>query len=180
MSVIPSSLIPGLKRDCLSFWEVAAQSVGNISPAASPTLLLPLVFASAGEATWLAFLFATVALFFVALNVNHFARRSASPGALYTFVAQGLGPSWGMLAGWSLVIAYIFTAAAVLAGAAHYSRALLHAAGALGSDTVLALTFCAIGVTLVWVIARRDIQISTRTLLVIEFTTIAVILALGK
>ena len=153
--------------------------MANISPSSSPTLLVPLVFASAGDGTWLAFLFATVAMSFVALNVNQFARRSASPGALYTFAAQGLGPTWGVLAGWSLVIAYLFTAAAVLAGSAQYARVLLRQAGLPGSETLLALVLVGAGAAVVWLIAYRDIKLSTRTLLVLEFATVAVILALA-
>src|SRR5690348_8258316 len=106
----------GLRRDCLSFMEVVAQSVANIAPSATPALIVPVVFASAGHGSWIAYAFATIALLLVTYHINQFARRSASPGALYTFVAQGLGPTWGVISGWSLVIAYLLTGCAVLCG----------------------------------------------------------------
>src|SRR5215472_12538559 len=117
----------GLRRNCLSFLEVVAQSVANIAPSATPALIIPVVFASAGDGLWAAYAFATVALLFVTYHINQFARRSASPGALYTFVAQGMGPAWGVVSGWSLVIAYLLTGSAVLCGSAIYVGVLLTA-----------------------------------------------------
>src|SRR5437868_15280821 len=89
-----------LNRDALSFLEVVAQSVANIAPSATPALIIPLVFATGGNGTWLAYALATVALLFVTPQLNVFASRSASPGALYTFTRQGLGVRAGALSGW--------------------------------------------------------------------------------
>src|SRR5215469_11207180 len=110
----------GLRRNCLSFIEVVAQSVANIAPSATPALIIPAVFSITGQGLWLTYAFSTVALLFVTCHINQFAKRSASPGALYTFVAQGMGPGWGVISGWSLVIAYLITGAATLCGAANY------------------------------------------------------------
>src|SRR6476469_8198554 len=118
--VSPDKSSGSLNRDALSFLEVVAQSVANIAPSATPALIIPLVFASAGNGTWLAYALATVALLFVTPQINVFASRSASPGALYTFTRDGLGLRWGALSGWSLFLAYVFTAAATLAGFANY------------------------------------------------------------
>ena len=67
--------------------------LANLGFAASqqivPALVIPVVFASAGYGTWLAYLFATLALLLLSLNINVFASRSASPGALYAFAGQG-------------------------------------------------------------------------------------------
>jgi amino acid transporter len=79
-----------LKKDTLSFSEVVAQSVANIAPSATPALIIPLVFASAGNGTWLAYAIATVAMLFMSAQINVFAKRSASPGALATFTTLGL------------------------------------------------------------------------------------------
>lgn len=86
---------PGLKRGALNLLEVVAQSVANIAPSATPALIVPLVFATARNGTWLAYLLATLAVLAVTVQINSFAARSASPGALCTFTAQGLGPTWG-------------------------------------------------------------------------------------
>src|ERR1700731_3690949 len=94
----------GLRSTCLSFPETLSQSVANISPTLTPVVIVPLVFASAGNGTWLAYLFATVGLILVGLNINQFAKRSASPGSLYSFISKGLGMHTGFLAGWCLIL----------------------------------------------------------------------------
>ena len=55
----------GLRRECLPFHEVLAQSIANIAPTVTPTVNAALVFASAGSGTWLTFLLAIIGLTFV-------------------------------------------------------------------------------------------------------------------
>jgi amino acid transporter len=168
-----------LRRDCLSSLDVLAQSVANIAPVATPALIIPLVFASGGNGTWLAYLLATLAMLLMTYHINQFARRSASPGALYTFTLEGLGPMWGVISGWSLVLAYLFTGASVLAGAANYVVLLAKLAFARESDFLVALlAIVALGGT-AWWIAYRDIQLSTRTMLTSEFISVSLILILA-
>ena len=178
-AALPAVAPSGLRRDCLTFWEVVAQSVANIAPTATPALIIPLVFASTGNGTWLAYGVATAALLLVAVNINQFARRSASPGALYTFVAQGLGPSWGVTSGWSLVIAYLFTGGATLCGAANYAGVLLRSIAPV--DVGLGVTFAAMIVTAIgaWYVAYKDIELSTRFMLFIEFISVGLIVLLA-
>ncbi|MGE5515203.1 MAG: hypothetical protein ACM31D_05225 [Bacteroidota bacterium] len=114
-----------MKKDHLSFADVVAQAVGTIAPSGSPAFVIPAVFISAGNATWLAYLFATLALVVLSLNINVFSKRSASPGALYAFAGQGLGPVWGAISGWALVIAYLFTGGAVISGSVNYALVVL-------------------------------------------------------
>ena len=168
----------GLKSECLSFWEVVAQSVANIAPSATPAFIIPLVFASARDATWLTYVLATLLLLLVTYHINRFAERSASPGALYTFVAKGMGVGCGVLCGWSLVIAYLFTGSAVMAGAANYVLVLLHLF--IGSRFDLPLAGVAIAVLAggAWWIAYSDIKLSARAMLWLEFISVGLILLL--
>ena len=103
--------------------------MANIAPSATPALVIPLVFATAGNGTWLAYLFATIAIALVAGNLNQFTKRSASPGSLYAYVAKGLGSNVGVIAGWALILAYILTASAVLCGFVNYANVLFEYAG---------------------------------------------------
>ena len=171
----PAAAHPGLRASCLSFPETLAQSVANISPTLTPVVIVPLVFASARAGTWLAYLFAMIGLVLVGANINQFARRSASPGSLYTFVSRGLGAPFGFLAGWSLLPAYVLTAMAVMAGTVNYATLLLHGIGLHAPP----LALYAAGTLGVWLIAYRDIRLSTRVMLVLEFVSMALILALG-
>src|SRR5580700_762409 len=82
----------GLKSAALSPSETLAQSVALIAPTGAPVMTVPLVFGLAGEGCALAFLISTVAILLGALNVNQFARISAAPGSLYTYITDHLHP----------------------------------------------------------------------------------------
>src|SRR6202050_4970467 len=106
----------GLRPQCLSYMEVLAQSIAVIAPSTVPAAILGLIFASAGAGTWLSFMRGMVGLVFVSFNINQFARRSASPGSLYTYIVRGLGPTAGVLGGWALLFAYMLTGISTLCG----------------------------------------------------------------
>ncbi len=165
----------GLKKTCLSFPEVLSQSIANISPTLTPVIIVPLVFASAGNGTWLAYLFATLGLIFVGMNINQFASRSATPGSLYSFTTRGLGVSAGFISGWCLIIAYLFTAMALLAGTVNYLDILLQMIH-IKIATVILFAVCA---GLAWFIAFKDITLSTRLMLGMEGLSMLLILVLG-
>jgi amino acid transporter len=171
-----SPQVSGLKREYLAVWEVMAQSVANIAPVAGPTLIIPLVFDSARGGTWLVYLAATIAMLLVSYHVNQFARRSASAGALYTFVFQGLGPTWGAISGWSLLIAYLGTAAAVLAGSANYVIVLVHLAIGARIDLAVALGAMLAVAGICWWLAYKDIRLSARFMLLVECCSVGLIL----
>ena len=111
----------GLHAGVLGPVETLAQSVSAVAPSTSPSLTIPLVFALAGNATWFVYLLATSAILLVGFCVSRFARISASPGSLYTYVANTLPPICGVTVAWGLLLAYIATGASVAGGAVYYS-----------------------------------------------------------
>jgi len=165
----------GLRSQCLSFTEVLAQSIANIAPSVGPVIGIPLVFATAGNGTWLTYLFATIAVVLVGYNINLFAKRSSSPGALYTFVSEGLGPAAGFISGWGLVLAYLLTASAVLAGMSNYTNVLL---GYVGMN-IQPMIICLVGALLAWLMVYRDIQVSAKLMLALEGISLLFIFILG-
>ena len=70
-----------LKSNALNFWEVSAQAVALISPSMTAALIVPLMFGTAGTAGWLCYLFGTIMLLFVAINLNQFASDTPPPAA---------------------------------------------------------------------------------------------------
>ena len=64
----------GLHKGVLSPLETLAQSVSTMAPSTSPSLTIPLVFALAGNGTWLVYLLTTVAMLLVGFCVSRFAR----------------------------------------------------------------------------------------------------------
>lgn len=173
---IPSNQsINGLKRECLSYSEVIAQSISVIAPSTVPAAVLGLIFASSGNGTWLSFLIGMTGLVFVSFNINQFARRSASPGSLYTYIVKGLGPTAGVLSGWSMLLAYLFTGMSTLCGFAIFGQTFL---SHIGIHTHI-LTLFAVGVAAGCCIAYKDIQLSAKLMLVLEGVSIVAILLLG-
>jgi amino acid transporter len=154
---------------------VLAQSVSVIAPSTVPAAVLGLIFASAGNGTWLSFLFGMVGLVLVSLNINQFARRSASAGSLYRYIVQGLGPAAGVLGGWALLFGYMLTGMSTLCGFVVTAQGLLGAAGLSVPSVVLSggATVAAI------YLAGRDVQLSARAMLAFEGAAIAAVLALG-
>jgi amino acid transporter len=166
----------GLKSESLSPLETLAQSVAAIAPTGAPVMTVPLVFALAGEGCAAAFLIATLGVLLVALNINQFARRSASPGSLYTYIAEHMHPRWGVVAGWALLIAYIGTAASVSAGVTNYANVILRDSFGIQAFPLL-LTALMAGIAC-W-LAYRDIQISARLMLWLQTASVALIAAIA-
>jgi amino acid transporter len=163
----------GLRQGVLSPMETLAQSVSTIAPTTTPVATIPLVCALAGNATWLAYLLATVAILLVAWCVGRFSRYTSSPGSLYTYAGMILPPWLGATAGWSLLLAYIATASSVIGGFYQYANLLIHdATGHVTSTALLAVIVTGISIWIAW----RDVKISTRVMLWIEAVSVLFII----
>jgi len=167
----------GLRPNALGLPALFAQSLAVISPTMTAVLIIPLAFASAGQGTWLAYAFGTVMLLFVVFCLNQFAKRSAFAGSMYAYTAKGLGPSSGVFSGWTLIWAYFFIAVAGMCGFAVFCAQLLSALGYHGS--VHPVIFFAISAVACWVIAYKDIRVSSILTMVLEAASVACITALA-
>jgi amino acid transporter len=165
----------GLKPNCLSFGEVLAQSFAVIAPTTIPASNIGLIVALSGNGAWLSFAIGLIGLVFVSININQFASRSASPGSLYAYIVKGLGPTAGVICGWSLVLAYLFTAMAVLCGFANFSGTFIGHLGIHPSP----ITLLAIGAGIAWYAGYKDIQLSAMAMLWLEGVSILMISVLG-
>ena len=155
----------GLRAGAVSPLETLAQSISSIAPTVAPTLTIPGVFGLAGNATWAVYALGAFSMVLVAISVRQFARRSASPGSLYEYAASVLPPSASLISGWSLLLAYAGTAAAVTGGFTNYGNLLLKAAFHFTLPTPL-LTAVSVGAA-AW-IAWRDLKLSARLMLWLE------------
>jgi amino acid transporter len=163
-----------LRRGCLNLWEVLAQSIAMLGPTMTPVLIVPLMYGSAGNASWLAYAFGSLMLLAVALNIREFASRSSSTGSLYTFARRAFGSRGSLLCGWALLWAYVFVGIAGLTGFAVFSRALLASVGMHPNALLTVLVSLGLGLAL----AYRDIRLSTITLLLLEGVSVSLILIL--
>jgi amino acid transporter len=167
--------VHGLRQNCLSFGEVLAQSFAVIAPTTIPASNLGLIVALSGNGAWLSFVIGLVGLVLVSININQFASRSASPGSLYSYIVKGLGPTAGVICGWSLVLAYLFTGMSVLCGFANFSSTMIGHLGIHPSS----ITLLAIGAGISWYAAYKDIQLSAMAMLWLEGASLVLIVVLG-
>jgi amino acid transporter len=174
---VGTSSPPGLRKHALGFPPLLAQSVALISPTMTAVLIIALAFGDSGQGTWAAYLFGTVMLLFVVLGLNQFARRSATAGSMYAYTARGLGPTAGVLSGWSLVWSYWGIATAGLAGFAIFAQQFLSGIGVHGS--VSPYVFFLISGFTCLTIAWKDIRISSLLTLALEAISVTIILALA-
>ncbi len=173
----PSTKKLGLKSNVLGLPALFAQSVAAISPTMTAVLIIPLAFASAGAGTWLAYAFGTVMLLTVVFCLNQFAKRSGARGSMYAYTGRGLGPRAGVLSGWTLIWSYFFIAVAGMCGFAVFSGQLLQALGYHGS--VHPIFFFALSAVLCWLVAYKDIRVSSLLILVLEGVSVTCITALA-
>ena len=163
----------GLRKQILSPLEVLAQSVSVIAPSSTPPITIPLVFALAGEGTWLAYALAMGTMMLIAFCIAEFARDSASPGSLYVYTRQTLPPVFAAVGAWALFFAYVVTAAGTAAAVIFLTYPFLGAWGTHVPVTVLA----ALSLGSVAWIAGRDIRLSTEAMLWIEVVSVLLIVA---
>lgn len=163
------SATTGLRPGILSPTETLAQSISTIAPTTTPAMTIPLVFALAGNGTWLAYLFAMAAILLIAFTISRFARHTSCAGSLYTYATSALPPLASGVAGWALLLAYVATGASVAGGFINYGNVLLlNLVGHETNPAALAL----VCVMLACLIAYYDVQISARLMLWIEAVSV--------
>lgn len=168
----------GLRRGVMSGPELAAQAIANIAPSAVIAFTAAGIYVGAGNGTMLAFILATIVILCVGYCVVVFARRHASAGSLYTYVAHGLGPWGAYLAGVTLLIGCWGIAAGSLGGAVSYMGQFLGLMGlpVEGVAGHIILTIVLGGLATLFTI--WGIRTSARISLVLELASVAIILIL--
>ncbi|WP_374975193.1 APC family permease [Microbacterium trichothecenolyticum] len=172
------SPLDGLDRRSVGFFDVLAQSVAAVAPAAAATTVVLLVAGISPSATVLSILLAAVLSLLVARTITQFARRLAAAGSTYTYTARGLGSGAGLASGAAILVGYGAIAMFALLGGAYYVTFLLEsvwpAAGGPGTLAgVLAAESAFVAVVLV-----RGIRISSRIALLVEVLSVALIAVL--
>jgi amino acid transporter len=163
-----------LRKDSLSFFEALGQSVANVSPTLTPALSVAVVASMAGNASWLVFLICTVALVIVALNIGELAGRIPAAGSFFIYISRSLGPVWGVLSGWAMLAAYLFTALALTIATSIFVKTFFASIG-MPIAVPNILMYLVIS-ALVWIFATRDIRISSRIGLTLEVISVSIIM----
>lgn len=107
-----------LKRNTLDFRHAITMAMAVMSPAAAIFFNTIPQAGLVGAAIPLCYVLAFVVSLLVANQFCQLAAELPTSGSWYTFVAQGLGPRWGFIAGWLTLISYglIPASAFIIAG----------------------------------------------------------------
>jgi amino acid transporter len=167
-----------LRHNCVSLVENFAQTLGVLSPVGTISVIIPLLIATAGNGTWL-LLLVTLSIFLVVmLSVLRFASLHSSAGSLAAFARLGLGPWGGLIGGWVYVMGMFYCVpSAILASASYCDLLLIPKFGVSGSAVRAELIAMVLTVG-IWLAAHRSIKLSTNLMLVIECSSLVLVLFL--
>lgn len=164
-----------LRRE-LRLFGVIGFSVGSMSPAAALALNGVAPAALVGRAISLAFLFAAVGVTFVAYGFIRLSQHVAHAGSVYAFTGLTLGPRAGFFSGWALLATYMITVPAGFAVVGLFGQDFLVQSGIWTGANWLIIGLVAAAV--VWAFAAGAVRITGRSLVVLEFVTVALIVVL--
>jgi amino acid transporter len=164
-----------LRSNCLNFTELLAQNIALISPTMTAALIVPLMFGTTGNISWLSYAIGAIMLLFVAFSLNIFARRTTNSGSMYSYAMSGLGFGGGALCGWCLLWAYLFIGLAGTTGFTIFATDLLGMVH-IHFPPIVLFAFC---LGSCFYIAYKDIKISTLLTLLFEVFSCSVIMVLA-
>src|SRR3954464_10944895 len=167
---------PGLRRG-LNIWEAIGISVALMAPSMAANINPQGTAGSVGRAVPLAFALATIGVLLIAWTFVRLTQRFDHAGSVYGFVGATLGSRAGVISGWALMGTYTFYSVVTSTAAGIFGADFLDALGLwTGQPGWAPFVVGAIALAGVWALAASNIRGGTRVLLVIEGTTVTLIL----
>ena len=159
----------GLRRQCLGFKEVLGASLGGMGLSGTVIIGVPIVLTKGGPFTPLIFLTAMCAFLLVAVLVNVFAGRIATPGSLCDYVKAVFGARTGAVTGWALFLGYAAAVPAYLASVPFTLISIFHGHGGAVEPGAGELVATAVTVAvLASLLTIRNVAVSTRVTLAVD------------
>jgi amino acid transporter len=165
-----------LRENSIGLPNVLFQSVTHMAPAVSLMFVFLVAIQFSGPVLPLALLIAVVAMLCVASTIGQLAREMPSAGGLYTYVANGLGSKAGFIVGWMFMLIEPIVAPLLFLLFAFVLQDVFENDLGVKSGWVPWVFACAIGV---FVLAYRDVKISTTAGIALGAFEIAVFAALA-
>jgi amino acid transporter len=164
-----------LRRGSLRFLRTVALPVGIQGPTAGVIIGPAIIAGIVGEPGALAQVLALAAMGFVAYAFVVFTRSFNTAGSVYAFNGTALGPGYGFVSAWLLLLVYLAFAAGVYASTADIAQALLAGFGVHVGWVWPGLAGAALAVAL----AFASIGFSSLVILACEGAAVALITAVG-
>ena len=170
---------PRLRRN-LNVWEAIGVSLALMAPSMAANINPQAAAMNAGRAVPLVFLIATVAVLLVAHTFVRLSQKFNHAGSVYGYLGATLGPRWGVTAGWALAGTYMFYAVLTAMAAGIFGSTFLSDVGIWKNPpTWSGFLIGGLALLLVWYLAVSPIRLTTNTLLVLEGTTVLLIIAIA-
>jgi amino acid transporter len=173
VDVTKRSDVDQLKGNAVGLYSILFLCVTGSAPLAvfiyNTPYTMPFGSGKGGPAT---FLFATIVLTFFSIAYAQMAKKVRAAGGMYTYVSHGLGQSWGLMAGYSLMIGYAIFGVALLGGFSRFTQVKLEQYDVNVNWFWIAL----IGVALVVCLAYFDVEISARVLGIALISEVVIIM----
>jgi amino acid transporter len=161
----------------LNLWEAVGISVALMAPSMAANINPQGMVGSVGRAIPLTFAIATVGILLVSYTFVRLTQRFNHSGSVYGFVGATLGPRAGVVSGWGLMGTYTFYAIVTSTASARFLLAFLDSTGIWNSPPDwFALVLVAIVLLGVLRLTISPVRLGTRLLLIVEATTVALIL----
>jgi amino acid transporter len=164
----------GSLRRCLGPVAVSAQAMGTVGLTLTAVFNIPEAMRSAGEATWISYGLALLLMLLVGETLVLFRHLPGSSTGIASYAAAGLGHRAGAVASWMLLLGYGPMLMGCLVFFAYFLQQLL---GHLGWHGPALLPYL-LGALICLELARRDVELSTRTMLLTEMVSVLIILSL--
>lgn len=165
----------GLAPGRLRFLGSTAISVGIQGPTGGIVFLPAAMAGLVGASGPLAFLLAVVAMLPVAYAFGMFSTEFNSAGSAYKFNGTALGPSFGFLSCWMLLIVYVLYAGSTIAATTNELQPLLHQVSLNITWQIPAAVVSAI----MFFLAYRSIRLSALVVLALEGVSLLLVLIVG-
>jgi putrescine importer len=105
----------------LNLWHLTAFGLNYMIPIA-PAIIFGFILTTSGGTVVLPYLLAFVGMSFTAMSYAVLIRKFPVAGSLYSYVARGLNPHIGFLAGWVLLLDYILIPTVTAMSSAMYIK----------------------------------------------------------
>ena len=166
-----------LRANALGLPAIVMQGVTHIAPAVGVVLSIQFITSLAGVTTPLSYLFAFFIVLLLGASLTQLAKHLPSSGGYYTYLSRTVHPRAGFLTAW-LYFLYDPTCPAInLAFMGFFFESTLKAEW--GITWFKWWLFFLIGTAFVTFFIYRGIKISTRTVVILGVTEIAIVVVLG-
>ncbi|MGB3697910.1 MAG: APC family permease [Gordonia sp. (in: high G+C Gram-positive bacteria)] len=166
-----------LPQGVLPLWAVFGVALGILAPASTLALAIGVIMSQVGALSWITWAVTSVLVLGFAGGISWLAKRFTTTGGIYGLTTRAAGRGPGFFVMFAHLASSLVSGPACVLGAAIYLDAWLRKLGVPYNPWILAGCSALIAVA-VTALSLREVKLSAKLLLLIEFLTVIVIVAL--